>query len=54
MQNKNKSFYCNPPVDAIGTFLEISKAFYKVWHEGLIFKPQCYGIEGNLLILLKD
>ena len=49
----NKSFYCKPPVDAIGAFLEISKAFYNVWHEGLILKLQCYGIEGNSLTLLK-
>ena len=37
-----------------GAFLGISKAFGKVWHEGLIFKSQSYGIEGNLLILLND
>ena len=30
----------------------MSKAFDKVWHEGLIFKLQQNGIEGNLLNLL--
>ena len=30
-------------------FLDISKAFDKVWHEGLIFKLKCNGISGNLL-----
>ena len=32
----------------------MSKAFDKVWHEGLIFKLKSYGIEGNLLALLRD
>ena len=30
-------------------FLDISKAFDKVWHEGIIFKLKCSGISGNLL-----
>ena len=29
--------------------LDISKAFDKVWHEGIIFKLKCNGISGNLL-----
>ena len=36
------------------TFLDISKAFDKVWHEGLIFKLKSYGPEGNLLKLLEN
>ena len=35
-------------------FLDISKAFDKVWHEGLILKSTRNGISGNLLYLLKD
>ena len=35
-------------------FLDISKAFDKVWHEGLIFKLKQNGISGNLLDLLND
>ena len=35
-------------------FLDISKAFDKVWHEGLIFKLKQNGISGNLLNLLCD
>ena len=37
-----------------GTFLDISKVFDKVWHEGLIFKLKTYGAEGNLLKLLEN
>ena len=32
-----KSFDCNPSVDIRGTFLNISKAFDKIWYEGLIY-----------------
>ena len=32
-----------------GTFLDISKAFDKVWHKGLIFKLKTYCVEANLL-----
>ena len=32
----------------------MSKAFDKVWHDGLIFKLQQNGIEGNLLKLFKN
>ena len=34
-------------------FLDISKAFDKVWHDGIIFKLRCNGISGNLLTFLK-
>ena len=34
-------------------FLDISKAFYRVWHEGLLYKHKLYGINGPLLNLLK-
>ena len=36
-----------------GVCLNISKAFDKVWHEGLIFKLNQYGISGNLFCLIK-
>ena len=32
--------------------LEISKAFDRVWHEGLLYKLKSYGISGPLLILI--
>ena len=34
-------------------FLDISKAFGKVWHDGLIFKLKCNGISGSLLDFFK-
>ena len=49
-----KSFDANPSVDMRGIFLDISKAFDRVWHEGLLFKLQAYGINGPLLGLIKD
>jgi hypothetical protein len=35
-------------------FLDISKAFDRVWHRGLLHKLKQCGISGNLLIWLKD
>ena len=44
----------NPTVDVRGVFLDISKAFDKVCHDGIIFKLKAYGAEGELLSLLKN
>ena len=37
-----------------GVSLDISKAFDKVWHDGIIFKLKAYSVEGELLSLLKN
>ena len=44
----------NPTVDVRGDFLNISKAFDKVWHDSFIFKLKLYNVEGELLLLLKN
>ena len=44
----------NPTVDVKGVFLDISKAFDKNWHDGIIFKLKAYGVEGELLLRLKS
>ena len=37
-----------------GVFVDICKAFDRVWHEGLFFKLQENGISGELITLIKD
>ena len=47
-----QSFESNDETRA--AFLDISKAFDKVWHEGLLFKLKCNGISGNLYSFISD
>ena len=49
-----KGFDVNPSLDTCGIFLDISKAFDRVWHEALIFKLLSYGISGSLLCLFNS
>ena len=37
-------------LDTIGLFWEMSKAFDKVWHNGLIYKLQSYGIQLSSMV----
>ena len=48
------AFDCCPPLDVRSVYLDISKAFDRVWHEGLIFKIRRCGIRGDLLNLLNS
>ena len=35
-------------------FLDLSKAFDRVWHDGLMYKMECCGISGDLLALIQS
>ena len=50
----HKSFDNRKSIEVRSVFLDISKAFDKVWHEGLIFKLEQNGISGLLLNLFKN
>ena len=53
-QDIHKSFDCNPSQNIRGVFLDISKVFNKVWHEGQFFKLKTYDVEGKLIMLLES
>ena len=50
----NQAFHNNKSFEVRTVFLDISRAFDKVWHDGLIFKLEQNGITGNLLRLLQN
>ena len=47
-------FDLNPSLEVRGNFLDISKAFDKVWHEGILYKLESLDITGNLLKLFQS
>ena len=49
-----KGLDANPSLDTCGTFLDISKAFDRVWDEALIFKLRSYAISDSLLRLFNS
>ena len=49
-----KVFDCNPPLDVRYVYLDVSKAFDRVWHDGLIFKFKRCGVSGQLLSVLQS
>ena len=48
------SFDCYPTLEVRGVFLDISKAFGRVWDEGLIYKIKSVGTSGPLLKLIES
>ena len=49
-----KSFDENPSLEARGIFLNMSKAFDRVWHEGLLFNLGCVGLSGKYYGLINS
>ena len=52
--NIYRAFDANPSLEVRGVFLDLSKAFDKVWHEGLLYKIKNNGINGNALQLIES
>ena len=50
----HKAFDDNKYLEVRSVYLDMSKAFDKVWHEGLIFKLKQNGVEGNLSKLFSN
>ena len=47
-----KTFDANPSSDVKRVFLDLSKAFDKLWHNGLMYKLKCLGICGKYYKLI--
>ena len=47
------NFDAKPPRETRGVFLDMSKAFDRVWHKGLLHKLKSYGVSGPLLNFIK-
>ena len=52
--NIYRAFDANPSLEVRGVFLDLSKAFDKVWHEGLLYKLKNNGIIGNAFQLIES
>ena len=48
------NFDSSPSLETRGVFLDISKAFNMVWHNGFLFKLKQNDVSGNLLGLIKS
>ena len=49
-----EAFDCNPSLEVRSVFLDISKAFDKVWHGGLLYKLKSMGLSRELYNLLEN
>ena len=48
------AFDANSSLEMRDVFLDIFKAFDRVWHKGLLYKLKCMGINGNFLKLVES
>ena len=48
------AFDCNPTLDVRSVYLDISEAFDRVWHQGLIYILSHCGVSGKLLTLMQS
>ena len=48
------AFDCNPSLEVRDVFLDLSKAFDKVWRNVLIYILKLLGISGSLLKLIQN
>ena len=49
-----EAFGCYPSLEVRAVFLDITKAFGRVWHEGLLYKLKSMDISGELYNLLEN
>ena len=49
-----KAFDFNPPLDVRSVYLDISKAFERIWHVSLIYNLERCGASGQLLSLIQS
>ena len=52
VHNLYKGSDAYPTLETRGVFLDMSKTFDKVWHQGLIFKLDSVGVSDSLLNLI--
>ena len=48
-----KALDCSPPLDVRSVYLDTSKAFDRVWHDGLMYKLKLCGVSGQFLVLIQ-